>query len=274
MVTVWITYAWTDNQQRDVDFIAQELSVAGLQVKLDRWNLTAGKRLWDQIANFITSPQESDAWLIFATQNSLASEPCREELAYALDRALNTRGDEFPVIALFPSSVERNLIPASIRVRLFVSLTDPDWKERIVAAAQHRPLSIASGVLQPFVAQTLMPAPAPFKYIVEFRPRAGVWNPFIFGVPVGEKDSVGMTIRCGPPRRIPPIDGMVFSRGEGVSQDGRWYFSLGYEPATPTNSYYAFLREMPSAFVFGQEGPNGQVWTFEGPQVTGLHVAK
>jgi hypothetical protein len=274
MAKVWISYAWTDNQGRDVDFVAQELKVAGLQVKLDRWNLAVGKRLWDQIADFITNPNESDAWLFYATQNSLASEPCREELAYALDRALSTRGCDFPLIALFPSSVDRNLIPATIRVRLFVSLTDPDWKERTIAAAERRPLSIVSGLLHPFVAQTLMPPPPPFKYVVELRPRAGVWDPFIFGVPVGEKETVGMTLRCGPSTRIPPIDGVVFSRGEGVSQDGRWCFSAGFEPATPTRSYYAFLREMPSAFVFGQEGPMGRVWTFEGPRVTGLYVIK
>jgi hypothetical protein len=32
--------------------------------------------------------------------------------------------------------VEEDLIPAGIRTRLFTSITDPDWKERIVVAAQ------------------------------------------------------------------------------------------------------------------------------------------
>ena len=274
MATVWVTYAWADNQDGDVDFLAQELISAGLHVKLDRWNLTAGRRLWDQIANFITNPKESDAWLFYATQQSLASEPCREELAYALDRALNIRGENFPLIAMFPSSVEKGLIPASIRVRLFVSLADPDWKERTVAAVQRRPLSVPSHQLQPFVVQTLTPAPPPFKIVIEFRPRAGVWNPFIFAVPVAEKDNIGMTLRCGPPRRMPTLGGVVFGRGEGVSQDGRWYFSQGYEPSTPTNSYFAFLRDMPTAFLFGQEGSSGQVWTLENPRITDLHIAE
>ena len=268
MATAWITYAWVDNQDRDVDFIAQELVRAGLNVKLDRWNLTAGKRLWDQIANFITDRSESDAWLFHATQNSLASEPCREELAYALDRALTSRGDGFPIIAMFPSTVERNLIPASIRVRLFVSLADPDWKERIVAAVEGRPLSVTTTQVQPFVMQSISPVPEPFQYTIEFRPRAGVWYPFIFAVPVSEKDRVGFALRCGPPRRMPHLGGVVFSRGEGLSPNGRWYFELGGEAASPTNSYYAFLREMPSALLFGQEGSGGQVWTAEGLRIT------
>ena len=76
--------------------------------------------------------------MIYATQASLASEACREELAYALDRALNARGGQFPLIALFPATVSRDFIPAAIRVRLYVSLTDPDWVERIVASAESR----------------------------------------------------------------------------------------------------------------------------------------
>jgi hypothetical protein len=86
MAAAWITYAWKDNEQGDVDFIVQELVRAGLVMKLDRWNLQAGRRLWEQIDRFITDPNECDAWIFYATQNSLASEACREELAYRRGR--------------------------------------------------------------------------------------------------------------------------------------------------------------------------------------------
>jgi hypothetical protein len=119
MTTIWMTYSWTDNQSGDVDFIAQELKDTGLNVKLDRWNIKAGMRLWDQIEEFIQEPTQCDAWLLVATQASLGSEPCREEYAYALDRALNSRGTAFPVIALFPATVDDSLIPAGIRTRLY-----------------------------------------------------------------------------------------------------------------------------------------------------------
>ena len=36
---VWLTYAWLDNAEQDVDYIAQELRRLGLNVQLDRWNL-------------------------------------------------------------------------------------------------------------------------------------------------------------------------------------------------------------------------------------------
>jgi len=135
MATIWITYAWNDNSGGDVDFAAQELTRSGLTVKLDRWNIGAGRRLWEQIERFITDPNQCDAWLLYATQNSLGSEPCKEEFAYALDRALRSRGNPFPIIGLFPSTIDNQLIPAGLRTRLYVSITDPDWKERIKAAA-------------------------------------------------------------------------------------------------------------------------------------------
>ena len=116
MNKLWITYSWADNEGQDIDFVAQELSSVGISVKLDRWTIRAGSRLWDQIHEFISSKDHCDGWLLVATENSLASEPCREEFAYALDRALHTRGEVFPVIALFPRRVDHDLVPPAIKV--------------------------------------------------------------------------------------------------------------------------------------------------------------
>ena len=51
---------------------------------------------------------------IYVTRKSLNSEPCREEVAYALDRALQTRGDAFPLIRIFPERADLTLIPGAI----------------------------------------------------------------------------------------------------------------------------------------------------------------
>ena len=37
MASIWITYAWNDNKDQDIDFIAQELRAVGLTVKLVYW---------------------------------------------------------------------------------------------------------------------------------------------------------------------------------------------------------------------------------------------
>jgi hypothetical protein len=49
MKKLWLTYAWKDNEDQDIDFIVQELDPLDLEVRFDRRNLIAGQRLWDQI---------------------------------------------------------------------------------------------------------------------------------------------------------------------------------------------------------------------------------
>jgi len=251
MATVWVTYAWDDNKDDDVEFIAQELQRTGLVVKLDRWNIGAGKRLWQQIENFICNPKDSNAWILYATSNSLGSEACKEEYAYALDRALHSRGAAFPIIGLFPSTVDNNLIPAGLRTRLYVSITDPDWKERIKAAAEGRTPSITTPTVQPYTIEVHKESEQPgSRYVIEVRPRAGTWSPFIAAIPVAEKDHITPHILHGARGRIPQ-GGVLFGAGTGISDDGVWYYLFAQNEATPTQSYFIFCNVLPSSLVFG-----------------------
>ncbi|MCJ7426378.1 MAG: toll/interleukin-1 receptor domain-containing protein [Dehalococcoidales bacterium] len=257
--SVWITYAWDDNKDGDVDFVAQELIGQGLDVKLDHWNLTAGKRLWEQIEYYIQDPSKSDGWLIYATQKSLSREACKEEYAYALERALHTRGGDFPVIALFPAPVDRELIPAGIKARLYLDLTDPDWKERVVAAVERREPAIKKLNLEPY-ALTIHKLGVPSgekRYAIEVRPRVGTWTPFIAGIPLNEKERVSPQIFHGPARRV-PNGGILINCGETVSDDKKLWLLFAANEATQTQSYYIMCRELPSFLVFGVNGGQPQ----------------
>lgn len=246
MANLWITYAWADNANQDIDFIAQDLQAVGITVKLDRWTLKAGQRLWEQIEQFVQNSSGSDAWLIYATQNSLGSEPCKEEIAYALDRALRTRSNLFPVIALFPNSVNSGLLPASLRTRLCVSLTDPQWKERIKAAAEGRAPAITNPFVQPFFLAQHRSADG--HHVIEVRPRAGVWGPFIAGVPTSEKDRVQPYILHGPTGHLPK-GGVLFNSGQETQSE--WHLCSATNEATPTSSYFIFCKQLPSKLLFG-----------------------
>jgi hypothetical protein len=250
MAKIWISYAWADNNNQDVDFVAQELERAGLSVKLDRWNIGAGRRLWEQIETHICDPEQSDAWLLIATQNSLASEPCKEEFAYALERALKSRGGGFPVIALFLTHTDSSLIPAGIRTRLFVSITDPDWKERIVAAAEGRDHAASRPEVEPYSIRlhTIPGHPRPF--VIEVRPRAGVWAPFIAGIPMAERDRVQPSIMVGP-RDVPTDTGVLFMSGEEPSADSSMWYMTASNQCTPTESYYIWCVNLPTELLFG-----------------------
>ncbi|WP_420426815.1 toll/interleukin-1 receptor domain-containing protein [Algiphilus sp.] len=257
MAKLWITYAWADNEAQDVDYLAQELGSSGLKIKLDRWNLGAGKRLWEQIEKFICSSDECDAWVLVATENSLASEPCKEEFAYALDRALKSRGRAFPVIGLFLSDVDDSLIPAGIRTRLFVSVTDPDWKERIVAAAEGRQHVADRPNIEPYFMKVHAPEGQQDKYAIEVRPRAGVWAPFIAAVPMAEKEALNPSIVVGP-RGLPTGTGMLTNCGSGPTPDEKYWVMNAGNQATPTMSYYIWCNKLPTELIFGVNGGKPQ----------------
>jgi hypothetical protein len=261
MATIWLTYAWEDNDSGDVNFAAQELQQCGLTVKLDRWNISAGRRLWEQIDGFISKPEQSDGWLLYATQASLLSEKCKEEFSYALHRALDARGDSFPVIALFPGPFESTLIPTAIKVRLHVRLTDPDWKERVKAAVEGRPPGIGVPELAPYYVKVHQSTDGGAQYVIEVRPRAGTWSPFLAAIHLGEKDVVKPSIQCGPRDRIPG-GGILVMHKEGESKDRLWWVLSAQNEATPTQSYFVFCQQLPSVLVFGVDGgPLQYQWT-------------
>lgn len=236
-----------DNDTGDVDYVAQELRSTGLNVKLDRWNVGAGKRLWDQISHFITDENESDCWAMYAPQNSLLSEACKEEFAYALDRALGSRGRQYPIIGLFPGPIGKASIPAGIRTRLYVSLTDPDWKERVVAAAKGRAPDITTPLVEPYVVRI---HDAGEKKVIEVRPRVGMWAPCFVAVPIGEKDDLEPYIIIGPKDQLPKAGVVAVSATR--SRNEKFWIISSAQGATPIQSCYLICNKLPTSIGFGQ----------------------
>jgi len=119
--TLWLSYAWVDNEDADVDFVVRKLESHGVEVRLDRTRIVAGHRLWQQIDRNLQA-DDLAGFAICATENSLRSEACQEELAIALDRVLRQKGLSFPLIGIFPTPIERQTIPSAIATRLYVNL--------------------------------------------------------------------------------------------------------------------------------------------------------
>jgi hypothetical protein len=135
---LWTTYAWKDNEEGNFDYLMQELNNFGIPTEYDKIAIVPGQRLWTQIADKINSP-ETTGWAYLITPNSLASEPCLEELYYALNRALETKSKNFPIIGLVTNGVSFNDVPTALKIRLCVSLTSPNWKEQIKAGLLMQP---------------------------------------------------------------------------------------------------------------------------------------
>ena len=88
-----------DNEQRDFDYLTQTLADIDIQARYDRVTLVPGRDLWQQIGQQIVE-EPLDGWAYLPTPASIVNQRCREELTYALGRALNSRGRDFPLIGL------------------------------------------------------------------------------------------------------------------------------------------------------------------------------
>jgi hypothetical protein len=146
---IWITYAWKDNEEGDFNYLLQGLQGAGIHAIYDKIALVPGRRLWDQIAEKITTSPLS-GWAYLITSNSLSSSACLEELTYALQRALDMKGTEFPLIGLL-HNVSISDVPMALRVRLCINLANPDWIEEVRAGVLGTPPRGSVPKQEPFV---------------------------------------------------------------------------------------------------------------------------
>lgn len=251
MKKIWLTYCWKDNEDLDVDYIVQELVKSGLSVQLDRKQLLTGQRLWEQIDAGITKPENSDAWAIVVSRHSLESGPCREEIAYALDRALQTRGDGYPLMGIFVEHIDRDLIPSALRTRLYVSLENKEWVERIRSGAHGEVPNINSANVAP-QSITFHRNYEGTQLVVEARPRAGHWNPCAIRVLAADRDLIkGLIIR--PSRKVPTLGAKEYREGLDPSDSRWWMYDAGEAvTASPTMSMYAFFNSVPSRLFIGQ----------------------
>lgn len=241
---VWLTYAWKDNEDSDVDHIISELRKIGLQIGFDRVQLLAGRRLWDQIDAAIKSPDVA-AWAIYVTENSLKSEPCQEELAYALDRTLRTRGSSFPLIGLFSGDFDASLIPSALVTRLCVNLHQNEWAQQVCDAVK--------GANNTQVSEPVIFGHKLYKFgdgfVLEVWPRTGTWTPTVAVVREGQESL--LTQLCPGPRGV--LDGMVMMNcGEG-RQNG-CFGRVFNNPVNSSTTAHIHLSDLPDWIEFGQMG--------------------
>lgn len=249
MPRLWLTYAWKDNEAEQVDLVVQELQNAGVEVAYDRVQLVAGQRLWPQLDAAIRDPRTA-GWALYATANNLRSEACQEELAYALDRALRTRGGTFPLIGIFPEPMDPAIVPSAIQTRLHVSLLDPGWATRVAKGLVGEAAPPASAARHNAYLHAHMDNG---RLVLEVRPLAGRWHPFVFMLRNSEREMLS-SLGYGPSGRVPWANLVLGS--QQVEGSGGYSGIQIENPVDAMNSAYAWFRSgaNPTEVAFGQRG--------------------
>jgi hypothetical protein len=225
-----------------------------LDIHYDRIQLITGRPLWDQIDQQITNPNNSDAWAFVVSKHSLESAPCREELNYALQRALAARGHVYPLIGIFIEEIDKTLLPSAITTRLYVNIESSDWLERVRSGVEGQVPNVARTKVEPYEIKIHRPS-GHYPLIVEARPRTGIWNPCIALVPIPEKDlCYGVLVR--PAGKIPRVGGISFVEGRWRGTDLWAKGPDDSQSAAPTMSMYAVFTAQPTRLLVGPEdGP-------------------
>jgi hypothetical protein len=211
--------------------------------------LNAGTRIWESIDKAISNKHKSDGWAIFVTENSLNSQPCREEIAIALDRAL-MKDSDFPMIGIFSKALNRKIIPSAIATRLYVNLSDPDWGQKI-ANSLNKKQNEGANPPEPYGKRLHK---TQYGYQVEVWPRSGRWFPFFIVVPDNQMTDVGVCVMYGP-SNFPPVSGISQTRDYGYFLEGINYrgWEIGGQAIDQSISAYLALKKSPISILFGQK---------------------
>jgi hypothetical protein len=255
MKKLWLTYAWEDNEDKDIDYIVQELDKTDIKVKFDRRNLIYGQKIWTQIGDFITDPKECDAWGIVLTRNSINSKACIEELSYALNRVLDSKGEDFPLFAILQDILPKE-IPPVLKIRLCILLQSPEWVNQVVAAVKKlNPGFVPSGLSDFFFKEHIIDD----GYCLEIRPRFERITQFIVAVEYDEKASGNVTDCFMGPAGAIPTGFIAYSRidSENTLTDGThvWIWGADNEISS-TYSCYLFYKKQPKRIWYGHRQKN------------------
>ncbi len=255
MKRLWLTYAWKDNEDKDIDFVIQELDrISDLETKFNRRNLIPGQRLWQQIAGFITDPNECDAWGVVLTKNSINSQPCIEELSYALDRALSARGTDFPIFALL-HNIDASLLPPALKIRLCIPLENNDFKAQVIAAVNKKAVGFSPSGLSDWIFEEHIDNTNNLQ-VLELRPRFDRISPFAIAVDLLEKTNGNVVKADFGPAGIIPNGHVAFSwiDSETTLTDGTkaWVWGANNE-INSTTSIFLFYKSKPKRIWFGHQ---------------------
>lgn len=249
---LWLTYAWTDNDEGDFDYLVQELKSNGIQSTYDKISLIPGRKLWAQIADKIEKGSLS-AWAYLITPNSISSPACQEELAYALQRAMDTKGDEFPLIGLLHKVSIRD-VPLALRVRLCVNLANPDWIEEIRAGVE--------GILPSHKTQTQLPyiVKTHDRYLnqvnhnaIEIRPRFGEVAYWRLAFPSDGPQPIHWGAGPANGSGISSMQiGTITGEYDNIGGFPMKFIGAGSPLSPSTSAYAVFEGSLPRKFFFGK----------------------
>lgn len=89
------------------------------------------------------------------------------------------------------------------------------------------------------------------NFVIEVRPKQGSWYPFVVGIPISEKEKVGLNLIYGPANKPPRFHQTHTIKTK--SDDKNYHVIVSEQQADINHSFYILFKEKPSVLVFGPQ---------------------
>ncbi len=130
---LYITHLRVRNDEGDCEHLARQLRLVGLDVIYDPIEVRPGINPWDRVASRLAA-EDKCSWVYLLTPKWLSDRECREGLLETLDLTSRKKGPaSSPPFGLLHGVAIQDLPPA-LKLRPFVHVADPDWKEQVKTA--------------------------------------------------------------------------------------------------------------------------------------------
>jgi len=141
-------------------------------------------------------------------------------------------------------------IPKALKVRLFVQMSDEQWKQQVVDGVAGKGVGkIQVERIEPYELRIYPPGETRRIFTVEVRPRVGVWAPFVVAIPTSEQE-IFLSMATSA-KGIIPIASVTFGESSRISDDKQYFVRRANNEATPTQSYFLDFTRLPSVLIFG-----------------------
>jgi hypothetical protein len=249
---LWISYLSTCAEDRDFSYLVSQLRNANIEAIYNCVQLQPDMRLWQRIAQRLLSI-DFDGWAYVLTHQFLADRACTDELTAAIDQMLPHIGANFLMVGLLHGVAVQH-VPAALRMRLCLSLGDPDWKHQLAGMLRnHNPI------------QKPETAPEQSRFLWKVHSCYG-GNPAMTAIEVGPRSESVQFWRFAVPKSVPTVRWGVGAAGGGeispikfavTKGSGRYgisevaWFGAANGISNTESAYVVFSGALPEFVCFG-----------------------
>ncbi len=255
----WLSYLQPGGEARDFTYLVAQLREIHVEAVYEALRLQPELPLGQKITQRLQN-NGFDGWIYILTHRFVTRGSCAEELIAAIEETRQQMGPGFPMIGLLHGIAAQHL-PLPLRVRPYLSLSDPDWKLRILQSLKQRALEGKNAAMRGESRFNWRIHACyggdPSLTAIEVSPKVESIPYWRFAVPKPSQAARWGVGAAGGGEISPIKFGVAKGTGRYGSCDVTW-FGAANSVSNTESAYIVFFKPLPDFICFGPaEGPLG-----------------